>query len=490
MDLSLTIGPWSWRWTFGRHKLQKPIDNSIIEKEFHAKPALTRRMKDNISLWYQLYIDEPPWETDEVKSQGYPGTVVRELTRCTLSESSITVSGSEMGEFLNELMQEKILPSLHEKLELCLALGAVAFKPYIDARGNIFIDCVSPTGFTPTDFDGMGKAIAGTFKEVVTIGNEKYTRLEYHGWDEEGNYTISNRAYRGDSENGAAVSLAVVPKWANLDPDVTISDLEGPLFAYLKNPAVNRIEPESNVGMSVYGGKDNIVLLQKIDRMAAMTDWEYESAERKIFSDGQRTKSSQFMDRLFEFGMFGSGDGLFQEFSPAIRDQNFRDGKQDLLKQLEDNVGLSRGTLSDPQEVQKSATEVAASKDKQRTTVQRIQKAIESAMDALLYAVSAYCQIYGIAPQGDYEVNYDWGDGVINDPATVAAEKATDLQEVSAGLMNDYEYRMKWYKETEEEAKENLPSAEDLADDDGESDIGPRQNPDIAQGQAAGGGNE
>ena len=71
--------------------------------------------------------------------------------------------------------------------------------------------------------------------------------------------------------------------------------------------------------------------------------------------------------------------------------------------------------------------------------------------------MDAFCDIYQLVPRGQYEVTFTHGDSILDDPDAIRQDKALDLQEVNAGIMADWEYRAKWYGETEEEAKANLP---------------------------------
>lgn len=152
----------------------------------------------------------------------------------------------------------------------------------------------------------------------------------------------------------------------------------------------------------------------------------------------------------------------FEQFSPAFRDDPLYKGFQRILQRIEFNVGLSYGTISDPQTVEKTATEILAAKQRQYATEGDIQEAFQDVLDDLLYAMDMYCDLYRLAPAGGYEVVYNWGDGVLDDPETRRQDKAMDLQEVSAGLMQPWEYRMKWKGEDEETAKAALPGTEDL----------------------------
>ena len=126
--------------------------------------------------------------------------------------------------------------------------------------------------------------------------------------------------------------------------------------------------------------------------------------------------------------------------------------RQNILKQIEFQVGMSYGTLSDPQSVEKTATEIRNSKQRMYITIDSIQKALQHTFDGLLYAMDVYAGLYNLAPAGGYEASYDWGDSILEDADAKERERANDRQDLAAGILNDWEYRAKWYNETEDEA--------------------------------------
>ena len=156
---------------------------------------------------------------------------------------------------------------------------------------------------------------------------------------------------------------------------------------------------------------------------------------------------------------------MFREFSPEYRDEPLYRGLQMTLKLIEFQVGLAYGTLSDPQSVEKSATEVLGSKQRQYITESHIQRSFADALDDLVYAMDAYTTLYGLAPPGDYDLSLNFGDGVLEDPESRRAERATDLSDVMQGLMSAVEYRVKWYLEDEDTARANLAKMDELADE-------------------------
>lgn len=448
---------------------QKPIEEGIIENAFNVVPASSKTMQDNIVLWYALYINQPPWKNEDVHPLGIAGSIGKEFTRNTLSEFTMAVSGGPRADYMQQVIDCAFLPNLRRTLELGLCLGGVAYKPYIDSTGRLFIDATGATAFSPTEFDGAGRAIAGVFREVAYIKYEPYCRLEYHGWeiDENGTrtYIIQNKVYRGETGGGDELPLDTVPRWSAYQPEVRIINLDQPLFSYFRNPSSNNIEPESLVGVSIYGGEPNIELLKQADEQWERIFWEFESGERKIFNDGPDSDVKNFSDRLFQRGLFTPSGELFNVFSPEFRHEALYSGFQWILQRLEYSTGLSFGTLSDPQSVEKTATEILAAKERQRKTVGAIQQELETTIDQLLAAMSAYCDLYNLAPVGDYETVYSWGDGVMDDPETIRQDKALDMQEISSGITAPWEYRVKWFGETPDEAQANLPEAESLMED-------------------------
>lgn len=452
---------------FGYAKMdKKETPAGIIEKEFGALPAASRDMEDNACLWYAMYTGHPPWETCDVHSIGLAGAIGRELSNHVLTEFSVTVSGSERADYINKQLQAAA-KKFGIDLEIGLCLGGIALKPYI-VVDRILVDA-SATNFTPTRFDGDGKAVSGVFKsKPVRSGRDWYVRLEYHDfrYTEDGGtiYTVENKAFRSGQNGGigAPVALNVVDEWTGIEERQEIAGLSGPLFAYFKPPVANRVEPESDMGVSVYSGEVADLIRQAEEQWARLW-WEFQSGERKIYMDGTSVNAGQFNDRLFERGNFTSTGNLFEPYSPEFRNNAIYDGFQYILKIIEFCVGLAFGTISDPQSVNKTATEEIMTKHRQYITEGAIQKAFQDTLDGLIYAMDAMCDLYGLAPDGEYETTYNWGDGILDDPETKRQDMAMGIQLMNAAVMGPLEYRMKYFGEDEKTAIRMLPDMESMA---------------------------
>lgn len=444
---------------FGRFG-EKTTPAGVIKKEFGVYPASSQLMESNANLWWLMYVNKSPWKTCDIRPLGIPGAIGRELARYAFTEFNVTVSGGARADYLNRQIKTAY-HNFSKYLELGLCLGGVALKPYQDGD-RILVDD-STTNFTPTHFDGTGKVIGGVFRTApVRQGDMYFVRMEYHNFEntDDGStvYVIRNKAFRSDQSGGIGteVSLDSVPEWAELEPEKRIEGLTSPLFAYFKPPKANDVEPESKLGISVYAGA-TVDLIRQADEQWRLIRWEYDSGKRRVYVDG--VNAEQFDDEIFLVGPFfnQSGDGrLFEVFSPGFRDDPLYNGFQHILKQIEFNVGLAYGTISDPQTVDKTATEVLSSKHRQRVTEGEIQRVFQSVLDDLLYAMDAICSLAKLAPAGEYKAEYNWGDGVLDDPDTMRQDKAMDASLVREKLMSRTAFVMKWDKVDEETARKML----------------------------------
>ena len=421
--------------------------------------------EENRRLWWEMYVNHPPWEDCQVRPLGLPGAVGRELARQALTEFQLTVSGGDRARFLGREMLAAERNFLRA-LELGLCLGGVAMKPHLE-NGRLLVD-VSAVNFLPTRFDGAGRAVGGVFRSApVQVGKQWFVRLEYHdflpGGDGEPVYVVRNRAfYSGpDGRPGGAAELDAVPEWAGLAAETVIEGLKGPLFAYFKPPEANSAEPDSKLGASVYAGAA-AELMRQADEQWRLIRWEFESGKRRIYVDG--VDAGQFDDEIFVVGPFSSDGSFFDVFSPEFRDGPLYNGFQRILQRIEFQVGLAYGAISDPQCVEKTATEILAAKHRQYVTEAAIQKAFQRTLEELLEAMDAWCDLAGLAPDGTYEAKFSWGDGVLDDPEVRRLDKTLDAELVDKGLMRKWEFRVKWFGESEAEARAAVADGEDAAD--------------------------
>lgn len=438
---------------------------AAAEREFGVSPAVSMTMEQQITLWYAMLVNTPPWQDCNVKAVGLPAAICREVTRPTLVEFTANITGSQRADYLNDGFQ-LAKENFSKALELGLALGGVALKPYIYGD-KLLVDMTGAAGFQPTKFDPTGRCIGGVFRDKpVKVNGKYYVRLESHNLIDT-TYTIKNKAYYSDSTGsvGAPAPLVVVPEWADIQEEVTIQNMDGPLFAYFKPPIANTADTNSLCGMSIYGDAATVELIKQADEQWERLRWEYKSGERKVLMDGNTSTANMFDKRLFEIGAFTADGAFYQFLNPELRNDAVYKGFQDVLRRIEFNVGLSYGDISDPQTVEKTATEIRSGKQRKYVLISSIQTALEHTFNALIYAMDVYATLYGLAADGEYEVTYDWGDSILDDQETKDKEFARDLQLLSAGIVNDWELRAKYMNEDEETAKAALPKMQDVVEE-------------------------
>ena len=448
----------------------KMFGKDTIKNALGVNVAISSDMANAITLWEKIYENEADWlKKDEVESLELGSAIANEFTRLTTLEMKTEITGSTRADFLNE-QYKKMLENLNDNLEIGNAVGGLIFKPYVKDN-KLFVDLVRGSCFYPTEFNSSGEIIAGIFTSQTTKGNDIYTRIEYHKFYENPlendiNYIIKNVVYKSNDKStlGTRVKISNIQEWKNIQEQTAIKYVKKPLFSYYKPPIANNIDPESPLGVSVYARAVN--LIKKADKQFGRIDCEYEASEKAVYVDELATKPAQGKDkkktftvnklkgRLYKTLNTGTDKtDFFKDYSPEIRDEALWRGLNKTLQRIEFNVGLAYGTLSEPNTVDKTATEIKSSKQRSYATVSKMQENLQKALENLIYAMDALTTLYNLAPQGNYEVSFNWDDSLIVD---TEREQTLQMQEVNAGLRSKIKYIMFRYGLTEEQAKQEL----------------------------------
>ncbi|MEE0569825.1 MAG: phage capsid protein [Acutalibacteraceae bacterium] len=420
-----------------------------IKQALGIKPAITDDMLNSIELWQKCFAGQAPWLDENVISLRLEQSITREFANITLNEMTASVSNDKL-----QKLFETATEDLNSELQSGLATGAMVIKPL----GGDKVQYISANAFVPIEFDAKHRLVKVIFPEFKKIGDNYYTRLEYHSLDTEKGLTIANTAYVSASKGqlGREIPLAAVDEWASLPTSVTYPTMLRPAFGYFRTPIKNTIDG-SSCGMSVYANDLN--LIRKIDTQFGRLDWEFESGERAIHVDAAAFKhdgTAKLNKRLYRAVDVDLGnEELFKDFSPTLRQSDITDGLNTYLRRLEFSVGLAYGDLSNPETVAKTATEIKSAKDRKYNTVSAIQKQLKYCLDDLVYALAFYNSL----TTSGYTFVCDFKDSILTDEQT---ERTQDIQDLSLGIIQPWEYRMKWYGEDEKTAKKNLPQSSEV----------------------------
>lgn len=439
--------------------------SNTVKSAIGTDVAISSTMQDGIELWWKLFQGNPPWEDNNTQSLGLPASIAGELARLVTVEFESTISGDARAKFLQEDYNE-VLNRLREKTEFAIATGGLVFKPYID-NGRIVVDYVHAGRFLPTAFNSRGEVTGAVFVERLRKGKMFYTRMEHHQITD-GGYVVKNIVYAShlESELGVKTNLATVDEWAQLEPEMVLKYADGstptrPLFAYFKMPFANQVDDGSPLGVSAYSRA--VSLFKQADKQYSRILWEYEGGELAIDASMGAIKGSKLPERrkrLFrELGIeSGNGKDLYSVFNPEIRDSALFNGLNQLLRRIEFNCYLSYGTISDPQNQEKTAEEIKMSKQRSYSAVCDIQKSLQSALEQLVWAMDFYASLYKLTPKGKYEIGFTWGDGVLTDTAVEYAQRKAL---VDSGYLKPEKFLAWYFGVSEEEAKEYMPDIEE-----------------------------
>lgn len=448
-----------------RQVIRKMLGKENIRDAIGVDVAVSDKMAREIDLWSKMYKNKPPWKRKELKLCGLPAAIAGEFARLVTLELKTEITGNK---FLNDEYQT-VIDNIRTYTEYACAKGGLAMKPYV-SDGHIEVDMVQADRFFPVKFNSRGEVIATVFMETVTIGKQVYTRLEYHRHDEKtATYYIINKAFvRQDLDNvevlGKEVPLSAVPEWADLEETVTIINVKRPLFAYFKIPNANNVDDSSPLGVSVYSrAVDDI---KEADYQWTRILWEFEGSELAIDGDVslfKRKENGEFdlpkgKERLFRMMDFDDDKEQYKVFAPPIRDESLINGFNAILRRVEFNSGLAYGTLSDLNTVDKTAEEIKTSKQRSYSTVSDIQKALQKALEQLIYAMDVIAQLSNLNGGKKYEVSFDWDDSIVIDKEQ---ELQSMQQDATAGLIRKEIYIAAKYGVSEEEALKMMPAQDD-----------------------------
>ena len=446
-----------------------------VEQAESIETPLSTEMTNALTLWYELYLDKASWvDRESVKSMNLPALISSELARQIVLEMkwNITGKGGAEGEEapMNPRAQylkdefEKLVAVLRLKLEQGCAAGGMIIKPYPNVEdGHIYFDWAMDWGIYPVAFGDDGDLTDVMIPDVFKDGKTTYTRLERHKIVKDG-VEITQRAFRSnyDETLGTEIDLGSVEKWANLKTEAKVTQTDGPLFGWFKVAAANSVDVDSPLGASVYAKA--VDLIREADMQYSRLLWEYEGSELAIDVDptalrprrteGGALEMPKLNQRLFRAVDIDKGDrDLYDVFSPNIRDGSLLNGLNQLLIRIEDLCGLSRGTFSDANVDARTATELKIIRQRSFATVADNQASLERCLRDVVRAMDKYATIYHLAPEGEYDVSFEWDDSILTDAGEQMQER---LMLFNAGIIGKAEFREWYLGETKAQAQAAL----------------------------------
>lgn len=400
-----------------------------------------------IEEWDRLYRDN--------SKLSLAASIASETARLATLEMKSEISGSKRAEFLNRFYGAA-LKNMRISAELACAKGGIVLKPYV-AGGKIIISRIEAENFVPIEFDETGRITDAVFLDRFVSGKKIYTRLERHSF-EDGSYVIRNNAFVSSNvgDLGKGVELSDTELWRDIEPQIFCEGIENPLFAYIKMPMANSVDISSPLGVSVFSRV--MPLIEDAEKQYERLIWEFESGERALYIDESAVRRDKNGEKSLPdkrlYRMLNSGDdALFKDWTPTIREEQIKNGLNEILRRIEFGTGLAYGTLSDIASIDRTAEEFRASKQRSYTHICDIQTAIKNGLSDLVYAMNALTDLYSLAPSGEYHISFDFDDSIIADRKTEFDEKMRLLEK---GIISPQEMRAWYFGEDEKQAKKRV----------------------------------
>lgn len=389
----------------------------------------------------------------------------------------ITLEGQKEQDFIDLVLTENnFTVKANEMQELKSALGTVAYVPRVIGQeisesgdivpGNasgIVLDYVTIENIYPLSWQN-GYISECAFSSEVTRGGKDYLYLQIHRRGDNGNYVIENRIYRYDNEQLADEQLVNVKGFENIPPVVhTGSDKRQ--FVIDRPNIANNVNYLLPTGIAIYANA--IDVLQGVDIAYDSYVNEFKLGKKRIMV---KPSAAQYLDGtpafdpddvVFYVMPEDTEDGaVVTPIDMTLRTAEHNTGIQDQLNILSSKCGFGETYYRFDGGSVATATQVISENSTMFRTIKKMEIVLEQALVELcriLLRLGNTAMNAGL--NEDVEISIDFDDSIIEDKQS---EFSHDMQMLSAGIMNDWEFRAKYMNEDEATAKAALPKMQDM----------------------------
>ena len=440
------------------------IQEYLKKQGFKVAEDETTKLIDVWQSWYKGYVKDFHHYTvyngvDVVKKDRYrlnmAKTICEDWANLLLNEKVKIYTGTDFDKELEKVFEyNNFRVKGNQLIELAFALGTGAFVQYLDASGEVVIDFIRAGMIFPLSWDNgyVNECAFGSMRE--RDGKKQYY-IQIHKLNEQNTYVIENHIV--DAETGDEIELD-----EGLLPEVDTGS-EIPLFQIITPNIVNNIDLDSPYGISVYANA--IPQLKGCDIVYDSYINEFDLGKKRIMVPlsmakiqmGENGVTKPVFDKndtvFYALPGDRNGDGKIDTFDPQIRADEHDRGINKALDLLSFKCGMGTGRYRFENGTVKTATEVISDKSELYQSLKKHEIVLDSALTDMVKAIG---QLKGETIE---KVSIDFDDSIIQDKET---ERQQDRQDVAMGVMPPWEYRAKWYGETEKEAKAKIPEQADI----------------------------
>ncbi|MCQ2485836.1 MAG: phage portal protein [Clostridia bacterium] len=442
--------------------------NYKIDEITGVKTNITSEMYNKIELWFNMMSGRAPWNF-EAPSCGVLQQISGRLNYFVTREIGLDVENETIKKPLEHLNK-----NIDKIVEYIALLGGGLIRPLFSA-GRLQYEAIPLGNYLPTKYDFDGTLTGAVILKQIAESGKIYLLSEVHDFNGT-DHNVIIKLFRNDNGNLKPAPLTACEQTATLTPEYSWHACGRPMIVEFRNHATNKIDG-SNVPVAMIAGAED--LIEAADRQFERMNWEQIAGEKRVFADRDMFRKRKIKDEdgniKIEGGEYNKtlnrlitkidGDGSangdkIHEYSPELRTAAQNDFLQQIFRRIELTLNVGKGSVSDAEAVQQTATQYSGGRQELFAIVDKIEDEIESKYKDVAaifaYMAKAY-QLPGAPdPKADDLYIIKWNDDQTRKDITQAKQLA--LQEVNAGVRNKWEYRRDFYGEDEETAKANAPA--------------------------------
>lgn len=458
----------------------KQLGYTTIPEKFYTQVGVWKSWyQGNVKGFHQYKrYNGHDWAKCERVTLGMGKKVCEDWANLLMNEKvQITLEGQKEQAFIDRILTaNNFTVKANEMQEMKSALGTVAYIPRVvgqsvsgtgepipgDASG-IVLDYVTIEHIFPLAWCN-GFITECAFDSVVTVQGKTYLYLQIHRKDDLGQYIIENSIYRYENESLSDVKLSEVPGFERIPP-VVYTGNDKRQFVIDRPNIANNFDYLLPVGISVFANAVDV--LRGVDCAYDCYVNEFENGPMLLAVKMPATRWENDKptldphDRRFYLLEEDTQQGdVVTPIAPQLRTDKLNVGLQDQLNLLSSKCGFGETYYRFDGGSVATATQVISENSTMFRTIKKMEIVLEQALVELcriLLRLGNTAMNAGL--NEDVEISIDFDDSIIEDKQT---DFSRDMQLLSAGIMNDWEFRMKWMNEDEATAKAALPKMQDM----------------------------
>lgn len=426
--------------------------------------------------FYKVYTGRGTSKRCRRKSMGMAKKLSEDIADLLLNERvMITLEDEATQEFVQKVLDNNhFLVMGNDYQERKAYSGTVAYIPYLYnavvqedgtiSAGEIGINYVDAKNIYPVSWNN-GEVTECIFTFVHTVRQKKYVQIQFHQIEEKGMYVIENSVLECTKGSMEWRELTE-QEWKQLKPFTNLAartetGSTEPQFVIDRLNITNNAAECNPMGIAIFANA--IDTLKKLDMEFDSYCNEFDLGRKRIFvapemltnENGSPTfdpDDSVFYSLPEDYDK--NQTGLIKEVDMSLRVEQHSKAIKDDLNYLSLKCGFGTERYRFDGAGVKTATEIISENSDMYRMLKKHETILEDVLERLIRIIIRLGIVTGNALDINTDIVIAFDDSIIEDKG---AERQQDRQDVGMGVMRHEEYRAKWYGETVEQARQNLP---------------------------------